>query len=144
MKIELNPIGFVQNQIRNKNFNNVSETISFIILKSDIPQDALIGIEDFSHLEIIWYFHKNIDKENFLIFPRGDKNLQKRGIFATRSPVRPNHIATTVVQLIDIEGHILSVKGLDALDGSPVLDIKPLTLKFLPDTPIIQPAWVGC
>jgi len=89
--------------------------------------EALDGIEDFSHIVIVFYLHKvNENRRSLLkVHPGGREELPLVGVFATRSPVRPNPIGITEVKLLERRGNILKVLGLDAYDGTPVLDIKP-------------------
>lgn len=124
-KIELNPIGFVKTkavgeEVRDK--GNISE----IVLRKNLAE-ALDGIEDFSHLFVIFWMHE-ISKEErsrMKIHPRGRTDLPLLGVFATRTPYRPNPIGLTLVELLEVKGNVLTVRGLDAIDGTPVLDIKP-------------------
>jgi tRNA-Thr(GGU) m(6)t(6)A37 methyltransferase TsaA len=87
---------------------------------------GLKGIEDSSYVWVLYWFHKiSQDKRKVLqVHPRGDLARPKRGVFTTRSPVRPNLIGLTRVQLLKRQGNILMVQGLDAFEGSPILDIK--------------------
>ena len=89
--------------------------------------DCLEGIEDFSHLIILFWTHKvpNNARQIKKIHPAGLKKMPIKGIFATRSPVRPNPICKTTVKLIERKGATLVVEGLDAIDSTPVVDIKP-------------------
>ena len=124
-KIELKPIGFVKtktvgNEVRKR--SNVSK----IILRQDLIE-ALDGIEDFSHLFVIFWMHK-IPKEErttMKVHPRGRIDMPLLGIFATRTPHRPNPIGVTLVELLEVKGNVVTIRGLDAFDGTPVLDIKP-------------------
>jgi tRNA-Thr(GGU) m(6)t(6)A37 methyltransferase TsaA len=124
-KIEVKPIGFVKtkavgNEVRNR--SNVSK----IILRQDLIE-TLDGIEDFSHLFVIFWMHK-IPKEErttMKVHPRGRIDMPLLGVFATRTPHRPNPIGVTLVELLEVEGNVVTVRGLDAFDGTPVLDIKP-------------------
>jgi tRNA-Thr(GGU) m(6)t(6)A37 methyltransferase TsaA len=89
--------------------------------------EALDGIEDFSHLFVIFWMHE-IPKEErraMKVHPRGRMDMPLLGIFATRTPHRPNPIGLTLVELLRVEGNVVTVRGLDAFDGTPVLDIKP-------------------
>lgn len=95
---------------------------------------GLAGIEEHIFLTIVWWLHHSENDRDTLQFkptlvkivPRGgSRSLELHGVFSSRAPLRPNPIAITVVQLIDVEENILTVRGLDALPGSPVLDIKP-------------------
>ena len=87
--------------------------------------DGLVGIEDWSHLYVIYWMDRISEEKKTLLCHGNEHNMPTVGIFATRAPVRPNPIGLTLVELVRREHNILSVKGLDALDGTPVLDIKP-------------------
>lgn len=84
--------------------------------------DGLQDIEGFSHLYVIWIFHRS---EGYELVGRNPTDGMEHGVFATRSPRRPNPIGLTVVELLGREGNVLRVRGIDMLDGTPVLDIKP-------------------
>ncbi len=89
---------------------------------------AMLGIEDFSHLMILYWFdrHDTTEKRRILqVHPRSDPTKPLRGVFATHAPVRPNLIATCLCRLLEVKGCRLLVEGLDALPDSPVIDIKP-------------------
>ena len=89
--------------------------------------DCLDGIEDFSHIVVLFWTNKVPDRARQLkkLHPAGLKEMPLKGIFATRSPIRPNPICKTTVKLIERKGTILFVEGLDAIDNTPVVDIKP-------------------
>jgi tRNA-Thr(GGU) m(6)t(6)A37 methyltransferase TsaA len=143
MKFEINPIATVNNDRKEISDDYWGEVVSTITLHDDIPADALDGIEDFSHAEIIFIFDK-VNAANILTgseHPRENKAWPKVGIFAQRKKNRPNLIGSTICEIIKREGRILWVKKLDAIDGTPVIDIKPVLQEFLPQTPIHQPAW---
>ncbi|HIE26033.1 TPA: tRNA (N6-threonylcarbamoyladenosine(37)-N6)-methyltransferase TrmO [Candidatus Poribacteria bacterium] len=88
---------------------------------------GLKGVENCEHLWILFWMHKlsEEDREKLQVHPRGDVTKEKRGVFALRSPMRPNPIGLTRVRLIKRDRNILIVEGLDAFDESPVIDIKP-------------------
>lgn len=88
---------------------------------------GLADIEGFSHLILVYVFHKS-DREDLIATPFLDD--EKRGVFAIRTPHRPNHLGVTVVKLEKREGRILHVSGVDMLDGTPLLDIKPYVSPF--------------
>jgi tRNA-Thr(GGU) m(6)t(6)A37 methyltransferase TsaA len=124
-EIVLNPIGYVKtnaigDQVRDKN------GISQIVLRSDMV-DALSGISDFSHLFVLFYLNQvtSQQRKTLKVHPRGRMDMPLTGIFAARTMFRPNPIGLTLVELISVEGNILTVKGLDAFDQTTVLDIKP-------------------
>jgi len=144
MQIELNPVGKVKNQRSVPVDDNWSEIISVIELEAHIPEEAFENIEEFSHLEIIFYFDKVEQSE--IVYsgrPRGNPHYPVTGIFAQRKKDRPNRIGICTVELIKHTGRSIMVKYLDAIDGTPVLDIKPVFKEFLPKGKIKQPAWVN-
>ncbi len=87
-------------------------------------QDGLYRIEESEELLVLYIFDR-MDEVRMRVHPKGDPRNPLVGVFASRSPMRPNHIAATVVKFISVNGNILTVEGMDALDGSPVIDIKP-------------------
>lgn len=116
---------------------------SVIELAETLPAEALDGLEAFSHLEILYCFHK-VAADRVVLgaeHPRENPDWPKVGIFAQRKKNRPNRLGLTSVELLAREGRLLRVRGLDAIDGTPVLDIKPVMLEFLPRSPVHQPAW---
>lgn len=125
-EIKLNAIAIVRNEIFETGFRDYTETISDIILDQHF-EHALDGLEQFSHLIILFWMHRSPawDISMLKTHPQRREDLPLVGIFSTRSPLRPNPIGITVVKLLKQEGNILNVKGLDAIDGTPVLDIKP-------------------
>ena len=124
-KIELKRIGFVKTKAIGKEVRDRSN-VSQIILREDL-EEALDGIKGFSHLFVIFWMHEISREERRIlkVHPRGREDMPLLGLFATRAPCRPNPIGLTLVELLKIEGNILTVRGLDAFDGTPVLDIKP-------------------
>ena len=89
-------------------------------------EEGLDSLENYSHYIILYWLHKR-DRDHLplRINPRGRTDIPKRGIFATRTPDRPNPVGMITVKLLKREGNVLTVQGLDALDGTPVIDIKP-------------------
>ncbi len=143
MPFEISSIATVYNQRIDISDDLWGEVISEIVLNDTLPAEALDGIEDFSHLEIIFVFDRAISAPVVTgsEHPRENKAWPKTGIFAQRKKNRPNHIGTTICELIRREGKSLFVKNLDALDGTPVVDIKPVMKEFLPRSAVKQPAW---
>lgn len=124
-KICLEPVGFVQTkavgqEVRDKNI------VSRIVFREELTE-ALEGIKEFSHIFVLFWLHEMSDEDRRVIKvrPRGRRDMPLLGIFATRTPHRPNPIGLTRVKILNVEGNVVSVKGLDAFDGTPVLDIKP-------------------
>ena len=124
-EICLTPIGIVKTEVKGKEVRD-KKLISKIIIREEYIE-ALEGIEEFSHLFVIFWLHqiKTKDKKIKKVQPRGRKDLEFIGIFATRTPFRPNPIGLTCVKLINKKNNFLSVQGLDAYNGTPILDIKP-------------------
>jgi tRNA-Thr(GGU) m(6)t(6)A37 methyltransferase TsaA len=104
---------------------------------------ALDGVEAFSHLIILFWLHR-IPREGIELktHPQGRQDLPLVGIFATRTPYRPNPIGMQVVELVSRDGSVLTVRGIDAYDGSPVLDIKPYLQRGDCVTETAIPAWL--
>ncbi|WP_392392162.1 tRNA (N6-threonylcarbamoyladenosine(37)-N6)-methyltransferase TrmO [Stygiobacter electus] len=144
MEIKMQPIATIKNS-RKDPIDDYWETIvSEIELADHIPTEAFDNISDFSHLEIIYYFDKVVNKD--IIYagqPRGNLNYPLVGIFAQRKKDRPNRIGLCTVELLEHNGRTIKVKYLDAIDGTPVLDIKPVFKEFQPKGQIRQPIWVA-
>ncbi len=139
----LQPIAFVSNERINANDDSWGDVISEIILADHLPSTCLNGIENFSHLEIIFYFHqlKDMDVVFDLRHPRNNTTYPLTGIFAQRGRARPNKLGATIVEFLEKKDRSILVKGLDAMNGSPVIDIKPVMKEFLPHSLVKQPEW---
>lgn len=124
-KIVLKPIGFVRTQAIDDEVKDKNRLSQIVI--DDGLAEALEGIEDFSHLFVLFWLHKVKKEERKIlkVHPRGRKDSPLLGVFATRTMYRPNPIGLTLVELVRVDGNVLTVRGLDAFDGTPVLDIKP-------------------
>jgi tRNA-Thr(GGU) m(6)t(6)A37 methyltransferase TsaA len=117
--------------------------VSEIMLADELPAESLFGLETFSHVEIIFHFHKVAGAADVPLLrrPRGNPDWPQVGVFAQRNKDRPNGIGLTIARIVRREGRSLFVEGLDAVDGTPVLDIKPVMDEFLPRGEIRQPQW---
>jgi len=140
--VQLKPVGFIRNQSKDPSWGRTmsslnwrdraarmkeqGESLSELVI-DDSLDDILDGIEDFSHIMVLYWAHLVPEERRLTtrVHPVGNKEFPLVGVFATHSPVRPNSILVTVVRLVERTGNILKVTGLDALDGSPILDIKP-------------------
>lgn len=134
-------IGRVRNGITDRGYRGWRGVKSEIALDPALAP-SLDGIEGFSHIIVLYWMHESTGQVPVKVHPQGRAELPLTGVFATRSPHRPNPIGLTIVELIGRENHILKVKGLDAFDGTPVLDIKP----YLPRDAIAgarYPDWVS-
>jgi tRNA-Thr(GGU) m(6)t(6)A37 methyltransferase TsaA len=107
-------------------------------------EELLEGIEGFSHILVLYWPHLIEPKRRNLkkVHPMGRKDLPRQGIFATCSPARPNPILVSAVPLVERLGEVLRVKGLDAVDGSPILDIKPYVQPYCWAEHTTVPAWM--
>jgi len=124
--ISMQPIGYVRCSYRDaqeipKGLGAKHEAEGILEIRPEF-EPGLLDIEGFSHLYVIWVFDRS-EACNLVVTPPSDN--RPHGVFATRSPRRPNPIGLTVVQLMSREGPIIGVRGIDMLDGTPILDIKP-------------------
>ncbi|UCH31100.1 MAG: tRNA (N6-threonylcarbamoyladenosine(37)-N6)-methyltransferase TrmO [Candidatus Bathyarchaeota archaeon] len=124
-EIKLKPIGFVKTKAIGKEVKD-RRHISQIIL-DQISSEALMGLEEFSHLFVLFWMHRvsKAERIKMKVHPRGRSDMPLLGIFATRTPYRPNPIGLTLVEVLKVDRNILTIRGLDAFDGTPILDIKP-------------------
>jgi len=141
--VTLKPIGFVHNSRQAISDDKWGDVVSEIRLGESLPEESLDGIETFSHAEIIFCFDRVLEGKDIILsrHPRGNKNWPQVGIFAQRNKDRLNHLGLTIVSIVKREGRSLFVRGLDAIDSTPVLDIKPVFVEFLPSEAIRQPEW---
>lgn len=144
-EMKLNPVGFVRSNVKESpHFSQANspehwremvaksraarDGTSEIVIRDDL-NELLDGVEDFSHLVVLFWGHRIPEERRSLAkaHPMGRHDLPLVGIFATRSPARPNPVLATTVRLVERRGNVLRVQGLDAIDGSPVIDLKPDT-----------------
>jgi len=141
-EINLRPVGFVRNDIKEPSLiahsgdlnwgnedrrpSHTPESVSELVIDSSYA-GILDGIEDFSHLLVLYWAHRVEPEGRSLtrVHPMGRKDLPLVGVFSTCSPARPNPVLVIAVKLLERDGYTLRVEGLDAVDGSPILDIKP-------------------
>lgn len=141
--IAIYPIGYVRTSRVDNTDDEWGSVESRIELDADISSDALAGVESFSHVEIVFHFDRVAESkiETGSRHPRNNPDWPKVGIFAQRGKNRPNRLGVTMAKLIRREDRAIVVRGLDAIDGTPVLDIKPVMREFLPREPVVQPDW---
>lgn len=120
-----------------------TDAVSEIVIDEDLA-GCLEGIEDFSHIMVLYWAHKVTPAGRSLkrVHPMGRSEIPAVGIFATRSPARPNPVLLTVARLLARRGNVLEVSGLDAVDNSPVIDIKPFVREQFPREDVRVPAWM--
>ncbi|MFP3951984.1 MAG: tRNA (N6-threonylcarbamoyladenosine(37)-N6)-methyltransferase TrmO [Candidatus Bathyarchaeia archaeon] len=122
--VEVQPIGVIRNNAGKRSHGEWSQVISRLIIDEKYA-GALDGLEAFSHINVLFYLHKMERDFVSLIHPTGNPDLPLVGAFSTRTPNRPSKIGLTIVPIEEIRRNIIYVRGLDAYNGSPLLDIKP-------------------
>ena len=112
-------------------------------LAEHLPAESLQGLADFSHAEILFVLDRvgESDIVTGMRHPRGNPKWPRVGIFAQRGRNRPNRLGATIVRILGVEGRTIRLAGLDAVDGTPVVDIKPVIREFLPRGEVRQPEW---
>ena len=140
--ITMQPVGYVATQavgdeVKNKNL------VSEIHIRPELSE-ALDGITEYSHLHVLFWLHEiSMEKRMTLkVQPRGRTDLPFTGIFAVRTNLRPNPIGLTLVKLVGVEGNVLTVRGLDAFNGTPVLDIKPYDFRDIAKEVKVPNWWI--
>ena len=123
-QLAIRAIGHVENAFEDHVPHDVSSEESRLVLDSSL-RDGVQGLEPGAEILIIFWFHRASGFE-LLQHPRGDQRRPKRGVFSLRSPHRPNPIGASRVRLTGVDGSVLRVVGLDALNGTPILDLKPV------------------
>jgi tRNA (Thr-GGU) A37 N-methylase len=146
MPVTLEPVGHVRGGRREAIDDNWGASRARIELDGRrFAPDALAGLADFSHAEVIFLFDRVAEDEieYGARRPRGRADWPLIGIFAQRGRNRPNRLGSCVCRIVAVDGLGLEVEGLDAIDGTPVLDIKPVLKGFLPRGEVREPAWAG-
>lgn len=140
---QVRPIGFVESGRLQPEDDFWGSEEACIALTGEFTPEALQGLSDFSHVGILFLFHQ-VQSSRIVTgarHPRGNQAWPMVGIFAQRGKDRPNRIGCTICKVVRVEGAKLFVSGLDAINGTPVLDIKPVMAEFLPREEVRQPAW---
>jgi tRNA-Thr(GGU) m(6)t(6)A37 methyltransferase TsaA len=159
----LQPVGVIKNQIKEpileagkdgikmkgrlddvtKKVHEIAQGQSEIIINPNVAA-ILEGIEEYSHIVVLYWAHKVPSESRSLVkvHPMGRKEIPKKGIFSTCSPARPNPVLMTVVRLCARRENVLTVAGLDAIDNTPVLDVKPYVPDFYPQDDVVIAGWM--
>lgn len=143
MTIQIVPIGYVRNSRREAVDDNWGSVVSEIVLEPAFGEDSIAGLEAFSHAEVTFHFH-GVPEDKIVSgarHPRNNADWPKVGIFAQRGKNRPNRLGLATVRILGRDGPVLRVRDLDAIDGTPVVDIKPVLRDFLPKGDVREPAW---
>jgi tRNA (adenine37-N6)-methyltransferase len=144
MTITLEPIGFVRGgrtEIKDDDWGGVEARIE--LDPAQFAPDALAGLDAFSHVEVVFHFHEvpPTKIETGARHPRGRTDWPRIGIFAQRGKNRPNRLGLTTCEVLAVDGLTLKVRGLDAIDGTPILDLKPYMRGFAPRGEVREPPW---
>jgi tRNA-Thr(GGU) m(6)t(6)A37 methyltransferase TsaA len=144
MALTVTPIGTVRcGRADPQETDHWADVESVIEVAERFGDEPFTGLADFSHVEVVFVFDRLAERPDYRrpLRPRGRAELPAVGVFADRGPRRPNRIGCTICEIVSVAGRCLRVRGLDAVDGTPVLDIKPVLRQFLPER-VRQPAWV--
>ena len=140
----IEPIGHVTSTSSAAIDDDWDAVTATITLDADrFPTESLWGLDTFSHIDVVYLFDQ-VDPTKVVTgarHPRGNPDWPLVGIFAQRAKMRPNLIGVSTCRLLAVSGLTISVHGLDALDGTPVIDIKPYMVEFGPRGDVYQPAW---
>jgi tRNA (adenine37-N6)-methyltransferase len=142
--ITLTPIGHVRTTRADPVDDNWdAETTTIELDPKQFMPDALTSLDHFSHVEVIyWFHHEEAARPNLgARRPRGREDWPLVGIFAQRAKNRPNRLGLTVARILEVKGLTVRVSGLDAIDGTPVLDLKPWMEGFAPRGEVREPQW---
>ncbi len=143
MAFEIEPIGYVRTSRKEAKDDYWGKTRSLIRLVDSFDAEALQGLQEFSHVEVLFVFDQ-VEPSKIVSGarrPRNNVDWPKVGIFAQRGKNRPNRLGSTICRIISVNGREIQVEELDAIDGTPVVDLKPVMSEFLPRSPVDQPAW---
>jgi tRNA (Thr-GGU) A37 N-methylase len=144
MEFLMEPIGYVRGGRAEATQDNWGANLSVLELRPErFTAAAVAGLDEVSHLEVVFYFHLHTDEplEVGARRPRGRSDWPAVGIFAQHGRMRPNRMGESICRLLRIRGLRLEVEGLDAVDGTPLLDIKPVWSGYLPRGTVREPAW---
>ena len=145
MMFAMKPVAFVAAARRSPDDDYWGAQQACITLVADLAADALAGLESFSHVEVLFVFH-GVEPSQVVTgarHPRSNRQWPKVGIFAQRAKDRPNRIGSTICPIVRVSDRSLYVRELDAIDATPVLDLKPVMREFLPRSQVHQPAWAS-
>ena len=143
--VTLRPVAFVRGGRREPTDDGWGSETCRIELVPPFDRRSLAGLDGFSHVDVVFVFHL-VDEASVVTDarrPRGRADWPEVGIFAQRGRVRPNRIGVSTCEIESVEDDVIVVRGLDAIDGTPVLDIKPHMSGFHPRSAITEPGWAS-
>lgn len=143
MNLSVRAVAYIRNERNEALDDNWDDVVSTVELAADVPSEALRGLSDFSHVEIVFFadWAEDVPPAPWHRHPRDNEDWPDVGVFAQRNKDRPNRILLTTVQLDEVGERHLRVRGLDGIDGTPVLDIKPVFHWSVPRGDVRAPRW---
>jgi tRNA (Thr-GGU) A37 N-methylase len=137
------PIAYIRNERSEALDDNWDEVMSVVELAQDVPDEALRGLEDFSHVEIVFFadWAEDVPPGPWHRRPRGNEKWPDVGVFAQRNKDRPNRLLLSTVEIAQLSERSFTVRGLDGIDGTPVLDIKPVFRWSVPQGELRVAPW---
>ena len=144
MVIEFNSIGNISSSVKEQTDLNWGKVESKIVIEPELSE-GLTGLSDFSHIIVVYYLNeaKFIKEKHLIRRPQGREDMPMVGILSQRAKDRPNQIGITSVELVSVKDNVITVRGLDAIDGTPVLDIKPYYPIYDSKNEARVPNWVN-
>jgi len=143
MDLPVRAIAYIRNERSEALDHNWTDVVSTVELASDVPSESLRGLEDFSHVEIVFFadWAQDVPPGPWHRHPHGNTDWPDVGVFAQRNIDRPNRILLSTVAIESVTERSITVRGLDGIDGSPVLDIKPVFRWTVPSDDLRVAAW---
>ena len=143
--VTLRPIGVVRNKVKEPMPDGWADIESRIVIRPEL-EPMLLNLSEYSHVIVLFWPHEvpdDVRGSKPQLHPRDDETYPLMGVLSTRSQIRPNPVLTSPVALMEVKGNVLRVRGLDAIDGTPVLDVKPYLPHYdsIPDARV--PGWVA-
>lgn len=143
MDLSVRAVAYIRNRRSIALDDNWDDVVSDIELAADVPDEALQGLEEFSHVEVVFFadWAEDVPPGPWHRRPQGQEKWPDVGVFAQRNKDRPNRILLTTVAIEEVSARSLRVRGLDGIDGTPVLDLKPVYSWTVPREPLRVPRW---
>jgi len=143
MDLPVRAIAYIRNERSEALDHNWSDVVSTIELASDVPSESLRGLDAFSHIEVVFFadWAQDVPPGPWVRHAHGNQSWPEVGVFAQRNIDRPNRILLSTVELLSVSDRTLEVRGLDGIDGTPVIDIKPVFRWTVPTGELTVAAW---
>lgn len=143
MNLSVRAIAYIRNDRAEALDDNWGDVVSVIELASDVPAESLRGLSEFSHIEVVFFadWAEDVPPGPWHRHPRGNTDWPDVGIFAQRNKDRPNRLLLTTVAIEEVGERSIRVRGLDGIDGTPVLDIKPVFRWSMPEGDVRAASW---